>query len=657
MSVMTRETKEWLSAFAAAALATALALAGVHYLSFLKNLDNISKDIRTAAFQPATPQAKDIVIVAINEGTLAQFVYRSPVDREFLANLLKTLEKKGPKLIGLDILFDQATEPEKDELLKETLRSVKTPLVVSYSNLSNVVTEDQLEYLNAFVPEHQRAAANLAKDPLDGSVRWMYPGESDAEEPKGFVRKVAEVLGITTPKRLVEIAWRATPDSETGSFAVYPAHALAVLPDAWFKDKVVLIGAVLSITDRHETPLAVIEGDGERGSMPGVMIHAHSLSQILEARPEPGFQELGSNLLVLFASVLGIAIGMFKKGIVFNVVASLLLVVCGWVGAMLGHRLGLPLVPLVAPTLALGLSVWFMDMLIGKAERKQKQFVQGAFSRYVSPEVVKQLMDRPEALSISGSKREVSFIFTDIAGFTTMSEVLSSEKLSEVLNDYLDGACQIILGYGGTVDKFIGDAIMTIFNAPLEQTDHAERAVQCAQALDVYAEAFRIKQNALGIPIGETRIGVHTGFATIGNFGSQSRMDYTALGDTVNTAARTEGVNKYFGTRVCCTQQTVEQAPEQRFRKIGDVVLKGKIEAVGLFLPVTREEFVSQLNADYQVFYSILQQVDVAGLMTTAAQASAEALAERYPADPLYQFHLQRMRAKVFGVVIRMEDK
>jgi class 3 adenylate cyclase len=381
------------------------------------------------------------------------------------------------------------------------------------------------------------------------------------------------------------------------------------------------------------------------------------LSQILEARPEPGFQELGSNLLVLFASVLGIAIGMFKKGIVFNVVASLLLVVCGWVGAMLGHRLGLPLVPLVAPTLALGLSVWFMDMLIGKAERKQKQFVQGAFSRYVSPEVVKQLMDRPEALSISGSKREVSFIFTDIAGFTTMSEVLSSEKLSEVLNDYLDGACQIILGYGGTVDKFIGDAIMTIFNAPLEQTDHAERAVQCAQALDEYAEAFRIKQNALGIPIGETRIGVHTGFATIGNFGSQSRMDYTALGDTVNTAARTEGVNKYFGTRVCCTQQTVEQAPEQRFRKIGDVVLKGKIEAVGLFLPVTREEFVSQLNADYQVFYSILQQVDVAGLMTTAAQASAEALAERYPVDPLYQFHLQRMRAKVFGVVIRMEDK
>jgi hypothetical protein len=101
----------------------------------------------------------------------------------------------------------------------------------------------------------------------------------------------------------------------------------------------------------------------------------------------------------------------------------------------------------------------------------------------------------------------------------------------------------------------------------------------------------------------------------------------------------------------------VQQAPEQWFRKIGDVVLKGKIEAVGLFLPVTLEEFESHLNANYQVFYSILQQVDAAGVMTPEAQSSAEALAERYPNDPLYQFHLQRLRAKVFGVVIRMEDK
>jgi hypothetical protein len=225
---------------------------------------------------------------------------------------------------------------------------------------------------------------------------------------------------------------------------------------------------------------------------------------------------------------------------------------------------------------------------------------------------------------------------------------------------------------------------MTIFNAPLEQADHAARAVQCALALDVYAEAFRKKQNDLGIPIGETRIGVHTGYATIGNFGSHSRMDYTALGDTVNTAARTEGVNKYFGTRVCCTEQTVKQAPEQRFRKIGDVVLKGKIEAVGLFSPVTQTEYDSALNTDYQIFYSLLQQADVVTAtpvdrlpaadtkladslkkhtatqfvsMSAESHAAAQALADRYPDDPLFQFHSQRLRAQVFGVVIRMEDK
>ncbi|NBS94299.1 MAG: adenylate/guanylate cyclase domain-containing protein, partial [Betaproteobacteria bacterium] len=197
-------------------------------------------------------------------------------------------------------------------------------------------------------------------------------------------------------------------------------------------------------------------------------------------------------------------------------------------------------------TLGLALSLWMMDTLIGGAERKQRQFVQGAFSRYVSPDVVNQLVENPEALAVKGDRRELSFIFTDVAGFTTLSEGLSAEKLSETLNAYLDGACQIILESKGTIDKFIGDAIMTIFNAPIPQDDHAERAVRCALAIDAYAEDFRKRYNAEGIPIGVTRIGIHSGPAVIGNFGSQQRMDFTALGDTVNTAARTEGVNKYL---------------------------------------------------------------------------------------------------------------
>ena len=309
------------------------------------------------------------------------------------------------------------------------------------------------------------------------------------------------------------------------------------------------------------------------------------------------------------------------------------------------------MVPLVGPTLAFAIALWLTDVVIGRAERKQRQFIQGAFSRYVSPAVVSQLAADPDSLSISGSKREVTFIFTDIAGFTTLSEGLTSEKLSEVLNEYLDGACAIILKYEGTIDKFIGDAIMSIFNAPIAQPDHAERAVKCALDLDEYAEGFRKRQNALGVPIGVTRIGLHTGSATVGNFGSSSRMDFTALGDTVNTAARTEGVNKYFGTRICVTEETVAQCPNLTFRRIGDVVLKGKTKAVGLFQPVSAAEAASGLVPAYDAALTLLTAED------PAAVGAFDSLDATYPGDPIVAYHRARMAAGKTSALIVLEDK
>ncbi len=643
--------KQIITVIGATVFASVLAYMTVHYLSFLRNLENIATDIRVAAFQPNQPQSKEVVVVAINEATVTQFQYRSPIDREFLSKTLKTLEKKGAKAIGLDVIIDQPTEIFKDNLLKKTVDELKTPLFISYSITPSIVNEDQLEYLNRFVPEKMRATANMATDPFDGSVRWIYPGEASADEPKGFARKGLELVGKETSKRLVEIAWRAKPDMETPPFPIYPANTLGLLPDIWFKDKIVLIGAVLSITDRHKTPLSVVHGEGDDGMMPGVLIHAHSISQLLENRSEPGISPYAKIVIIFLAGLLGILIGFLKKGIIFNVTMGVVLVAGWWVGSMLGYQYGFPLVPLLAPTISLGLSIWMMDILIGKAERKQRQFVQGAFSRYVSPEVVKQLVANPEALSISGKRTELSFIFTDIAGFTTLSEKLSSEALSAVLNEYLDGACQIVLRYEGTVDKFIGDAIMCIFNAPIAQADHPERAVKCAIELDHYAEEFRKRQNALDIPIGITRIGVHTGIATIGNFGSQTRMDFTALGDTVNTAARTEGVNKYFGTRICCTQDTVSKITHLSFRKIGDVVLKGKIESVGLYTPVLEEELNNGLYQDYLKTYDAITNAE-SGVLELVEQ-----MCQKYPQDSLFQFHVNRIRSGVISPLIVMEDK
>lgn len=618
-------------------------------IGFLEHLEVVTRDIRVATAAPM-PQQKDIVIAGLTEETVTQFAYRSPVDREFLANLIKTLEAKGAREIGVDVLFDQPTEPAKDELLKKTIRETKTPLLISYSNSKNVVNDDQLAYLNDFVPERLRAGANLARDPFDDSVRWIFPGETEPGMPLGFVRKAVALLGIKTPNTQPEIAWRPNPDSETPAFPLYPSHTIAFLPDEWFKGKIVLIGAVLSITDRHRTPLAVVD-DGDQGNMPGITVMAHGISQVLDGRSvdrlNPGYEIA---ITVMFA-LIGVGLGVLKKGAAFSFSVGGVVIALYIAVAMVGYSRGIPLVPVIAPTIALTLSLWLMDVLIGGAERKQRQFIQGAFSRYVSPAVVDQLVDDPTALSIKGDRREVTFIFTDIASFTTLSEGLTSEKLSEVLNAYLDGACAIILKYQGTIDKFIGDAIMAIFNAPIAQPDHAERAVKCALELDVYAEAFKKEQNAAGIPIGVTRIGIHTGIATVGNFGSATRMDFTALGDTVNTAARTEGVNKYFGTRICVTEESVSACPNLKFRPIGDVVLKGKTKPVGLFSPVSEADAATNVTADYMAAYALLKAEDPQGI------EAFKALGVQYPHDAIIAYHGRRIAAGATSTLIVLEDK
>lgn len=652
MKFKKKHLRQWATAVGVVLASTVIAVLSTQYLTFLTTLENIASDIRIAALQPPMPQSEDIVIAAITEDTVSQFQYRSPVDREFLADLLLALQAKGVKAIGVDVLLDQATEPEKDALLHQTIRELTVPTFFSYTVTPTIVNEEQLEYLNDFVPEPMRAAANLATDPFDGTVRWIFPGENQPGMPIGFPRKAVEMVGMETSAERVDIAWRPRPDLETPPFPIYPSHAVPVLPEEWFKDKIVLIGAVLSITDRHRTPLSVVY-DGDQGMMPGIIVQAHGVAQLLEGRKPHRLGQEWAYGTALIMSILGVlmVLTVMKKGLLASVVLGSLVVVGFWLGGMLGFTHGLPLIPLVAPTLALALAMWMMDVFVGGAERKQREFVQSAFSRYVSPAVVGQLVENPEALSIRGERKELTFLFTDVASFTTMSENLTSEKLSEVLNAYLDGACEIILRYEGTIDKFIGDAIMAIFNAPIDQPDHHERAVRCALELDAYAEKFRQAKNDEGIAMGVTRMGVHTGQAVIGNFGSRSRMDFTALGDTVNTAARCEGVNKYFGTRVCCTETVVEFCKQVKFKPVGDIVLKGKNKPVTLYCPVTEEETQAPLFQRYLNAYSLLKA------KSAEAPQAVEALIADFPDDPLVKFHHNRVKAGLNTALVVMEDK
>ncbi|MEN9773501.1 MAG: hypothetical protein RL322_571 [Pseudomonadota bacterium] len=565
-------------------LATILSIS-VAQFSLIAFIERLTEDLRVAVFQAPMSRSNDVVVVAVTEETLRLFRYRSPIDRRFLAELLERIDQAGASAIGLDILLDQATEPEKDDELRRALDAMRTPTVVSYTRSNEIVDERQIDFLDAYLPPPLRATAEFLRDPIDSTVRRVGSGGdgTDPRNPRGLALAIADRLGRPVQNTALEIAWRPRPVDRTPAFAVYPAHTVKDLPPERFQGKVVLIGGIVSLEDRYRTPPGF--ASATEPLMPGILIHAHAVSQLLDGRrvnrPGPFVLWALSALLALSGHWLSIR----GHRALLSLGATLILLSAFWTTALLGGRMGLPMIPLIAPSLALGLSVWFTDLIVGRRERRRRRFLQHAFSRYVSPAVVSQLLKQPDGLKITGQRREASFIFTDITGFTTLAERLAPETLSQVLNDYLEGCCQIILNEGGTVDKFIGDAIMAVFNAPIAQSNHRERALRCAMALDRWAEHFRGAQQERGIELGPTRIGVHSGLALVGNFGSQLRMDFTALGDTVNIASRIEGMNRALGTRILCSETIASSCPSIQLIDLGPVMLPGRSTAIRLFTP------------------------------------------------------------------------
>ena len=221
------------------------------------------------------------------------------------------------------------------------------------------------------------------------------------------------------------------------------------------------------------------------------------------------------------------------------------------------------------------------------SEAKQKKFIRNAFSTYLAPAVVQQLIDSPGHLNLGGEERVITAFFSDVQGFTSISERLTPGELVELLNEFLTEMTDIILSYEGTVDKFEGDAIIAFFGAPNPVADHARRA--CLTCLDMQRrlDALRDRWRTAGKPELHMRIGMCTGPAVVGNMGSKNRMDYTMMGDTVNTAARLEGVNKVYGTYTMVSGST--------YRAGGDGILAREIDAVnvvGKGEPVTLYELL-----------------------------------------------------------------
>jgi adenylate cyclase len=418
----------------------------------------------------------------------------------------------------------------------------------------------------------------------------------------------------------------------------------AVDPDA-IGDSIVLIGSTAAgLQDLHATPMAV--------AMPGVAIHAQVIEQILLGihLNRPDWAKGAEILLMLGLAALLLLLGS-RIGTVWTAVIGTAATVAAFLAswyAFREHRILLdPLVPAAA---VLVTYVTFSLIKTLHTERQQR-WVRKAFASYMSPKLVQQLVENPQHLQLSGERRELSFLFTDLEGFTTLVEHAEPSQVVPVINAYLDGMIRIAFEHEGTVDKIIGDALHVMFGAPVAAPDHASRAIACALDIDRFAHGFAEEQRRAGVPFGETRIGVNSGSAIVGNFGGDLKFDYTAHGDAINTAARLEGANKYLGTRICVSEHTVALCPGFVGRPAGTLMLKGKSRPIRVFEPYVPGTRDGATMAAYRTAFARLEAGDA------GAEAAFAALVDKWPDDRLALSHLRRLQRGDRGVEVTLTEK
>ena len=644
----------------AAILAAAFVL--VATLIAVRPLENLSRDLMVSALSPFTAEPSDIVLVTVTEDTLAKFPYRSPIDRAFLAGLIARIDAGGPRAIGIDLLFDQATEPEKDAALARALEIAKSPVVIAAAELADGLSQKQAQYFAGFAPSARRGLAVLRRDPGDGVVRRRFGGRNEAGAWRpGFAAAIAQAAGIANNRANDRANDRAedrgegllvyyrTQEAAPFAFPAYPAHAAALLPPSWFAGKFVLVGVDLPNDDRHPTPFALLNGT-TAGSLPGLAIHAHALAQLLRGE---AIRELwwpvAAVLTLVAAGFCGWA--SYRPGpVVAKPMIAIAVLVAWWSLAAIAFAQWAVLAPIAAPTFAIAGIGALASFLGWRRDSAERRFLESAFGKYVSPAVVRDIVADPSHLRLGGERREVTCVFTDLEGFTNLSESLSPEQLAPLLNEYLDTMCNLFVDHGATIDKVIGDAVVGFFGAPSLQANQSGQAVALAFAIDEFSQAFREAQLNHGVKLGITRIGVHGGPAIVGNFGGERFFDYTAIGDTVNTAARLEGANKYLGTRICVSEFVAKAAP-QLFRPSGILTVKGRSTGIATYEPLKSGAAETIYLEAYRKAYAAM-----AGKSRAAATAF-ERLSREHPGDRLVAFHRRRLAEGQIGAQIVLEGK
>jgi adenylate cyclase len=548
-------------------------------------------DVRVILTAPRVDQDKRIAMVVFNDETLRRVEKRSPLDRKTLADALRAIDGMSAKAIGIDILIDQP-QAEDPELI-ETFRSLKTPTYLAYAN--NATNPEQIEvwqeeFLTRFMAQAggggvlKPTSIRLVNDPDNVIRRW--PAHPDTL-PALFATALAPIRPEFRDYNR-SVAWRLPKSEEYPVFSKLPIDLFATDMASALRSEIegryVLIGGDILDQDDYETPL--YRGSGQMTK--GLEVHAHLLAQLLDGRMPrniPAWALWMAALGVVVAGGLTALLEMRTWKLVLVLIGQLIFFAAlpFYLQATDVDTLGLPAAGWGVGWALAFASILTMERAVGA---EQRRFAQSALGKYLPRDIAEQIVRDPDRLALRGEKKQIYAMFTDMEGFTKLSHAIEAEQLSNLLNAYLDVLSETVLRHGGTIDKFVGDAVVAFWGAPIARDDDADRAVNAAIAMYQAGEEFRRRAPAGLPPIGCTRVGLHRGDAVVGNFGGEGRIQYTALGDGMNTAARLESANKSLKTTVLVSSEARRESSVDVFRPMGRIVLSGRSTPVEVWEPV-----------------------------------------------------------------------
>jgi adenylate cyclase len=651
-------------------------------LGIIRRLELASIDYRfeSRGTNPAFKDTGTVVIVEISEESFKSLPEKWPWPRSYYARLIRNLKKAGARAVGIDIILGgrDVYAPENDDDLRAAIREtgivVLAGKVQEVNDTHNKVIADE-DYGNIFFHVDSSIGTTNIYNDADGVFRrycplwgtdtdllipafgfavlnkyYRYPAltivENFSDEfifgghpipkydnenilinffgPSGTFRRIkfADVIDDESLTTLEE----ADAGEEINTFS---DPEFGYLYDGTFKDKIVLVGS--TVPEYHDLfPVSFARGQKSGDNlMYGVEIHANIIESVIRQQFIRRQSTLTEILLIFLLTVVTFLVTSGLKssttrhhvlvelnGFLFAM-AEIFLV--GFVALLLFNNDNY-LVTAIGPMLAVLAGYVSSTVYHFVVERKQRMLIKTMFSTYVNPSVVEELITNPDKLTLGGERKELTVLFSDIEGFTTISEGMPSEQLVGLLNEYLSAMTEIIFANDGTLDKYEGDAVMAFWGAPIPQPDHAMRA--CRTALQMQEALVRIRKqwHDENKPLINVRIGVNTGEMVVGNMGGMGKFDYTVIGDSVNLASRLEGANKLYQTGIMVSQRTYDMVKHAIIgRELDLITVKGRSE------PLKTYELLMSSNGEVPGDLRRFLEVYAAGLECYRARKWKEA--------------------------------